>query len=98
MAEETKRSEPPTFFANVLTMNLNVDEMVIELRQYHPDHRALMGAGTGEKPVPVPPATQKDLLGVEPVARVVLTFTAVRTLKQYLDAAFPPTEQVRRTQ
>lgn len=98
MAEETKRSEPPTFFANVLTMNLNVDEMVIELRQYHPDHRALMGASSADKLVPVPPATQKELIGLEPVARVVLTFTAVRSLKQYLDTALPTMEQARRTQ
>lgn len=59
MAEETKRSEPPTFFANVVTMNLNVDEMAIEFRQYHPDHRALIGSSSEQKLIPVPPATPK---------------------------------------
>jgi len=51
----------------------------------------------GSKILEIPPATAQEVMAVEPVARVVLTFSAVRALKEYLDAAFPEIEKKRRS-
>ena len=43
------------------------------------------------------PAVFFFVMAVEPVARVVLTFSAVKALKQYLDQALPVTENARKS-
>lgn len=95
MPEATGAQEPPTYFANVVTSMLNVDGMTMEFRQYLPLHKELFKAPTSELVVWIPPATAEDLYNVQPVARVVLTFTAVRQLKAYLDQALPRMETAR---
>lgn len=97
MTEETGKQEPPTYFANVATTILNVDEMTVEFRRYTPPHKEVFKR-TGKEMVPVPAPPPEEIYQLEPVARVVLTFTAARALKQYLDAAFPEIEKQRRTQ
>lgn len=97
MSDETKRLEPPTFFANIVTMNLDADQMVMELRQYLPLHREALAQLVTGNLVDIKPPTPQDLISLEPVGRVVLTFTAVRYLKQYLDQAFPLIEAGRTT-
>lgn len=97
MPDETNSSDPPTYFANVLTMNLDVDQMVMELRQNLPLHREAFAHVTTADVVDIKPRTPQELLTLEPVARVVLTFTAVRALKQYLDKAFPLIQASRAT-
>lgn len=96
MPETTSPPEPPTYFANVATMVLNVDGMTIELRQYLPPHKDLFKL-VGNEVRPIPPPTWDDLYKVQPVARVVLTFTAVRALKAYLDQTLPQMENARKT-
>lgn len=94
MPEATGLQEPPTYFANVVTMLLNVDGMTMELRQYLPPHKDLLKA-VGEL-TPIPPPTHEDVYKVQPVARVFLTFSAARALKAYLDQALPQMETARR--
>lgn len=97
MPDETNRSEPPTYFANIVTMNLDADQMVMELRQNLPLHRETLAHLTTADVVEITPPTPQELISSEPVARMVLTFTAVRYLKQYLDKAFPLIEARRAT-
>ena len=92
MPDETIRSEAPTYFANVVTMNLDADQMVMEFRQNLPLHRKALAQLTSTEVVELKPPSPQELISLEPVARVVLTFTAVRYLKQYLDKAFPMIE------
>ncbi len=99
MMDETRKSLTPTYFANVVTMNMSVDEMIIELRQVHQEHKQLF---QGQKPEDIgtvtwtkPPAPD-EMLSIEPVARVVLTFTAAKNLKRYLDDVLPKMESARR--
>lgn len=96
MPEETGRREPPTYFANVATTILNVDEMTMEFRRYTQPHREILKLGRKDM-VPIPPPKPEEIYQLEPVARVVLTFTAAKALKQYLDAALPQIEQQRKT-
>ena len=96
MPEDTTK-EPPTYFANIVSSLLNPDEMVMEFRRYLAPHKAMLKSASD--PVTfIPPASPEQVLQSEPVARVVLTFSAVRTLKQYLDAAFPQIEKQREAQ
>ncbi len=95
MPEETGKHEPPTYFANIATMNLNVDEMVIEFRRFFIAHRDFMKPG--EELVPLGPPPVGEILKLEPVARVVLSFSAAKNMKQYLDQALPEIEKQRRS-
>lgn len=96
MVSDIGKADPPTFYANVVTMNLNVDELTIELRRYlasHKDHVAAVATGT-LKPLASPSA--KELLELDPIARVVLTYSAAKALKEYLEKAFPEIEKSRK--
>lgn len=95
MAPDSGKPDPPTFYANIVTMNLNADELTIELRRYfalHRDHVA--GIAIGIKSLPPPSA--KELLEVDPIARVVVTYSAAKALKEYLEQAFPEIEKLRK--
>lgn len=97
MPDETGPGETPTYFANIVTMNMSVDEMVIEFRRYLKAHKDL-SLGTGPELKPIPPPAADEILGVEPVVRVVLTFSAAKGLMQYLNQALPQFEQLRKSQ
>lgn len=95
MPEETGRHEPPTYFANIVTSNLNADEMVMEFRQFFQPHRGFVKSG--DKPIYLEAPKVEELLELEPVARVVLTFSAAKSIKQYLDQALPEIEKQRKS-
>jgi len=95
MPEGAGQHEPPTYFANIVTTILNVDGMMIELRQYLPAHAEVF-KNTGGELAPIPPPRVEEVYKVAPVARVVLTFSAVRVLKTYLDQALPQMEAARK--
>lgn len=91
--------EVPTFHANLVTMNINADEMVVEFRDFHPDHqREWEKAGAPEtgEPVPFVPATARELYNVRPTVRVVITFSAARSIKLYLDQTLDKTAEGRK--
>ncbi len=93
MPDDGKKCDFPIYHANIVTSNLNADEMTMELRWIAPHHKDWMKAGTGV--TQIPPPSVEDVMATEPVARVSLTFNAVRALKQYLDQAFPEIEKSR---
>lgn len=90
------QSGPPTFHANIVTMILTVDEFTMELRSYLPAHRDQISTDPADALKPLPPPAVEEVMKVEPVARVVLTYNAAKALMEYLVKAFPPTEALRR--
>lgn len=95
MTDSMPKNDPPTFHANISTSNLNVDEMTMEFRWIAKPHREWMKEGSSV--LEIPPATPQEIMAVEPVARVVLTFSAARALKEYLDLAVPQIEKKRKS-
>ena len=96
MPEDTRKTDPPAFYANVITMNLNVDELMIELRRYLPPHKNYISDLGAEPLKPLAPPSSKEITELEQIARVVLTYSAAKALMEYLVKAFPPTEDQRR--
>ena len=45
MAEDPGGHLTPTYFANIVTMNMNVDELAIELRRFDKSHREVRSEG-----------------------------------------------------
>ena len=95
MPVEANTPGPPTYFANIISMTLDPDQMIMELRQNLPGHRETMPHVSTTVITETTPPTPQEIMDLEPVARVVLTFTAVRTIKQYLDRALPMMEAKR---
>ena len=95
MAEAGSQQQPPTYYANVVTSNLNVDELILELRRVLVPHRDTMKA-TVDKIVLIPPIPPEQMMKEEPLARVVMTFTAAKILKEYLEQALPRVEDARK--
>jgi hypothetical protein len=86
MAEKIEPSEVPTYYANFVTMQLNADEMVIEFRSHRPAHTLVAGS---DAIVDVPAPNPTEVFGVDPVARVVVTFSSAAAMKSFLDDALP---------
>lgn len=97
MADGADSSEVRTYHANIVTSNLNVDEMVMEFRRYTPSHKDWIGKSGGQL-TQIPAPTAEEIVAVAPIARVVITFSAARALKQYLDHAFPEIDKARKAQ
>ena len=95
MPEANNQQQPPTYYANVVTSILNVDELVLELRRVLVPHRDTMKA-SADKIVVIPPITPEQMMREEPLARVVITFTAAKGLKEYLDQTVPRIEDARK--
>ncbi|HEY6418511.1 MAG TPA: DUF5678 domain-containing protein [Candidatus Binataceae bacterium] len=95
MADGSNGKEAPTIYANIVISKLNVNEMTMELNCF-----AKPDKGSGQKgPVitNVPVESDEDVLAREPIARVILTFSAAQELKRSLDLAMPKIEQLRRS-
>jgi hypothetical protein len=95
MNESESRESPPTYFGNFVTSNLNTDELVMEVRRIMQPHREL--SKPGNEPSVIPAITSQEIMSVEPVVRVVMTFTAAKSLKEYLDIALPRIDESRRS-
>jgi hypothetical protein len=87
--------EPPTFFANMATIHVTLDEVSIEFRRVMKAHKELAEAAKGG--TDVPPLTEQDLYASPPIAKVVLTFLAARVLRDNLNNLMAQFEQMRKT-
>jgi hypothetical protein len=86
-----ERDEVPTFYANFVTMTLNTDELVMEFRRIDKPHRETIA-------LPIIPApTTEEIMRIDPIARVVLTFTSAKALHQFLGNTLPGAEKSRKT-
>ena len=85
----------PTYYANFVTSVLTADDLVMELRRFDRPHREVPPASGAYTVLPaIRPA---DVMSQEPIARVVMTFSAARALKAYLESTLPRMEEARRT-
>ena len=103
MMTDAKDQPPaPTYYANFVTSMLTVDDLLLELRRVDRPHRdwlttppaAKSAAGTF---APVPAPTPAEIMASEPIARVVMTFSSAKALRDYLDTTLPAIEEARRT-
>ncbi|GEM_PF-3990635 len=97
MSEGAGKQEPPTYFANIVTLQLTVDETVLEFRRYIAPHKEQLKLKQLGATIPVPAPTPEQIFEVEPVVRVVLTFTATQALRQHLNSMLPELERARTT-
>ena len=95
MPDPSGRQEPPTYYANIVTTIVNVDELTLEFRRLMIPHRDIVKGG-GETNVPLSAPNPEKIMQEDPIAVVVLTFTAAKSLKEYLDQVLPQVEQARR--
>lgn len=97
MTDTNQHGTPmPTYYANFVTSVLTADDLVMELRRFDRPHREIGPPAAGTYTVLLPP-TPRDILNQEPIARVVMTFSAARALKDYLDATLPRIEEARKS-
>jgi len=99
MTEDTGAKVPPTYFANIVTLHVTVDEITLELRRFVQPHKEILSGlkQPAAEPITLPTITPAKLFAEEPMARIVLTFSAAQDLKQNLDKMLPTFEQARRT-
>lgn len=95
MSDAGGQQGPPTYYANIITSLLTVDDLTLEFRRFDTPHREM--ATPGQQLTVVPPASAAEVMQQEPIGRVVVTFSAARALKEYLDSALPRIEESRRT-
>jgi hypothetical protein len=92
---ESTLPDPPTFFANVATIHVNIDEVSIEFRRVTPEHANVWAATKGGT-LPTPTLTDTDIFKLVPIARVVLSFRGAKVLKDNLDKLLPRFEEMRK--
>jgi hypothetical protein len=97
MTDSESKGSPPTYFGNFATTTLNTDELVLELRRIMKPHRETMKPGSANAPSIIPPLAIEEIMREEAVVRVVMTFTAAKALKEYLDNVMPRVEESRQT-
>lgn len=97
MSEVAGNQEPPTYFANIVSLQVTVDETVLEFRRYLLPHKEQLKLSPAGPVIPIPEPTPEQLLAAEPIARVVLTYTAAQALRQNLNNMLPGVEMARKT-
>jgi len=94
--EQQDRPTPPTFFANIVTSNMNPDELTMEFRSFDlPHHLGASIEKAGEPLTIVPPPKLEEIYSTSPIARITITYSAAKALKEYLDVALPRAERAR---
>lgn len=97
MSEDAGKQEPPTYFANIVTMQVNADETVLEFRRIITPHREQLKVQPSGGVIQIPAPTAEKIFEVDPVARVVLTYSAVKGLRENLNSILPGAEKARKT-
>jgi hypothetical protein len=93
MADIASHDEPPTFYANLVTLSVEPDVVYIELRRYIIPHREQhQRAKTGETGSPPEEAVYAE----EPIARMVITYTAAKALYANLGEMIPKMQSARK--
>ena len=95
MAESADSQGIPTYYSNYVTSQINADELVLEFRRMLIPHREVALKEAKDGIIPVPAVTGDQVMKLEPIARVVLTFSSARALRDYLDKVFPSMEAQR---
>ena len=94
MTEAASKQEPPTYFANLVSLTVTVDEAVLEFRRVtslHKETKITPGSVT-----PIPALTHDQAMAIDPIVRVVLTYTAAQGLRDILTNMLAQTDKARR--
>ena len=95
MSEATSKQAPPIYFANLVTLTVTVDEAVLEFRRTTSPHKETKLKT--DVPVTVIPAPTPDqIMAIDPVATVVLTYTAAQALRENLGNMLAQVDKARR--
>lgn len=89
---DSTNGDAPIHYANIVTVTVDPDAAYLELRRYIRPHRELFsqpGPATAEP-------TEDSILTQEPIARVVLTYTAAKALHASLGDLIPQMDRARR--
>lgn len=92
---ERDMSEPPTFYANIISVTVDPDVAYFELRRFIRPHRDVV-KDLRQGAASEPPVAEAAIYEQEPIARMVLTFSAVKVLQAQLADLVPKMEQARR--
>jgi hypothetical protein len=87
-------SDPPTFYGNIATVHVNVDEVSIEVRRILIPHGTLWRQSQGKEPATV--WSDDEVYKYPPIAKIVLTFLAAKQLRETLNTMFPSIEEQRK--
>ncbi len=94
MAEGVSHNEPPIFYANFVTVSVDPDVLYLELRRYMVPHATMYSSSrSGQQ---APPIRDEVIYAEDPVARVVLTYSAAKTLQGSLNELIPKMQNARR--
>src|SRR2546426_12763715 len=93
---ESMSPEPPTFFANIATIHVNVDEVSIEFRRFMKPHAELWKTFKDSGGKDGPPLTDDDVYKFEPIAKGVLTFVGAKTPRDNLNKLMTNSEEMRK--
>jgi hypothetical protein len=86
---------PPTFFGNIITAHVTTDEVSFEVRRLMPTHSQISEVTKGGRE-PMKPLTESDVYAIPPIAKVVLTFTAAKNLRDNLNTLITQMEEARK--
>lgn len=93
---ETPRDSTPTYFANIATVHVNVDEVSIEFRRVLIPHRDIwLRSERGTQSLPA--LSEEELYRTDPIVKIVLTFSGAKALSENLTALLMQIEPLRRT-
>jgi len=99
MADASEQHQVPKYFANFVTSQINTDELYMELRRFFTPHETMIaGAKPDSALLPVPAPSAEQVMKEQPIAIVVMTFSAAKALKEYLEKALPEIEAQRKGQ
>ncbi len=93
---ETTSPEPPTYYANIVTASVDPDVVYLEFRRYITSHLEMYRRARTSSATPAPSLTEEAAYELEPVARVILTFTGAKALQTNLNELIPKMEHARK--
>ncbi len=91
MADASEQHQVPT-------SQINTDELYLELRRFFTPHEKIARTKSDSTLLPVPAPSVEDIMKEQPIAIVVMTFSAAKALKEYLVKALPEIEAQRKSQ
>lgn len=91
----TEQTIPPTFFGNIMTAHVNVDEVSFEVRRLMPTHSQISEMTKGGTE-PMKPLTELDIYALAPIVKVVVTFSAAKALSDNLQSLIAQMAEARK--
>lgn len=89
-------SDVPTYYANIVSLTGNANELIMEFRAYLPWHKDQWERGGKVPPPtpltpgpPAPPPSPEEIYNLKPAVRVVITVPSAQWIAQWLAMNLP---------